>query len=334
VLALAACPRTSSISAEAKAVTPKTSAPVAAPTTASTKPKAAGVAANSALPKFTKNFDGDRAYADLAKQCSFGFRVPNTPGHRSCRKWIEQQLLATCDRVEKQDFEVPHSGGPLKMCNIIGRFNLNARRRILLAAHWDTRPTAEQNPIGKRNQPITGANDGASGVAVLTELARVLKQNPPPVGVDIVMFDGEDYGPGMDMMFLGAKHFADKLSESQVRSYNYGILLDMIGDSNLDIHAENNSHAVAPQIFDTASEVSRALGYSVFKSNRPYDIYDDHLSLLARGVKMYDFIDFNYPYWHTTDDTADKCSAYSLEAVGRTLENMVYLYPAIYGEKP
>jgi len=154
------------------------------------------------------------------------------------------------------------------------------------------------------------------------------------VGVDIVLFDGEDYGPGLDMMFLGAKHFADKLSLSQARSYNYGILLDMIGDRDLDIHAENFSHSVAPLVFETAAELNKKLGYSSFKHAGPYDIYDDHQPLIARGVKMYDFIDFNYPYWHTTDDTPDKCSADSLESVGRTLENLVYFYPAIYGEKP
>lgn len=281
--------------------------------------------------KFTQYFDGERAYADLVKQCDFGFRVPNTAAHRACRKFLEAELLANCDKVERQDFTVPHSGAPLKMANVIGRFKVDEPRRILLAVHWDTRPTAEQNPSGKRNQPIPGANDGASGVAVLLELARVFKQHPPPVGVDLVLFDGEDYGPGMDMMFLGAKHFADKLSYGQAHSYNYGILLDMIGDKDLDIHAENYSHAVAPLVFETAYELSRAMGYKCFRRDHPYDIYDDHQSLIARGVKMYDFIDFNYPYWHTTEDTPDKCSADSLEAVGRTVENMVLLYPEIYG---
>src|SRR5205085_12363251 len=113
--------------------------------------------------------------------------------------------------VENQNFEVPHSGGPLKMVNLIGRFKVDSPRRILLCAHWDTRPTAEQNPPGKRDKPIPGANDGASGVAVLLELARAFKAEPPPVGVDLVLFDGEDYGPGMDMMFLGAKYFDNKL---------------------------------------------------------------------------------------------------------------------------
>jgi glutaminyl-peptide cyclotransferase len=282
--------------------------------------------------KFTRNFNGGRAFADLEKQVAFGYRVPNTPGHRACRKWLEGELLKTCDTVERQDFSVPHGKGPLKMANIIGRYKANEPRRLILAAHWDTRPTSEYNPAGKRNLPIDGANDGASGVAVLLELARLLKKNPPPIGVDIVLFDGEDYGPGMDMMFLGAKHFAEKLSYNQVKSYNYGILLDMVGDKDLDIHAENHSHAVAPLIFETAYELNRALGYKSFRRDNPYDIYDDHLPLIARGIKMYDFIDFTYPYWHTSQDTVDKCSADSLEAVGRTVENMVYLYPKIYGE--
>jgi Zn-dependent M28 family amino/carboxypeptidase len=284
--------------------------------------------------RFTRRFSGQRAFADLEKQVSFGYRVPNTPGHRACRKWLEGQLIATAERVEKQDFEVPQAGKPLKMTNLIGRFNLSSPRRLILAAHWDTRPTADHNPAGKRKQPIEGANDGASGVAVLLELCRIFKQDPPPIGIDVVLFDGEDYGPGMDMMFLGAKHFAKQLTQNQVKSYNYGILLDMVGDKNLDIHAENHSHAVAPLLFDTAYEVSRALGYNCFKRTDPYTIYDDHLPLIERGVKMYDFIDFTYPVWHTTEDTVDKCSPDSLEQVGRTVENMVYKYPAIYGEMP
>jgi Zn-dependent M28 family amino/carboxypeptidase len=148
--------------------------------------------------------------------------------------------------------------------------------------------------------------------------------------VDIVLFDGEDYGPGLDMMFLGAKHFAKQLSAAQLRSYNYGILLDMVGDRNLDIHPEDHSESNSPLIYQVAQRVNEELGYRTFKSSGAYTIYDDHLPLQERGMRIYDFIDFNYPYWHTTDDTEDKCSPSSLEAVGRTVEVMVYHFPEVY----
>ncbi|MCH7472435.1 M28 family peptidase [bacterium] len=281
-------------------------------------------------PEYTAYFDAANAWRHLHKQVTFGPRVPGTPGHTACRRYLEQELLAVCDTVQKQEFSLKLGADTLNMTNLIGRFDEEAPRRIILAAHWDTRPTADNNPPGQRNQPISGANDGASGVAILLELARVFHEHPPPVGVDIVLFDGEDYGPGLEMMFLGSKHFAQRLGVSQVRSYNYGILLDMVGDSNLDIHPENNSEAVATLVYRVAYELSRELGYSAFKKSGAYTISDDHLPLIERGIKIYDFIDFNYPYWHTTKDTEDKCSSDSLEAVGRTVENMVYLFPDLY----
>jgi glutaminyl-peptide cyclotransferase len=326
LLVAAGCPqRGTETVAEAA---PATTAPRPAPT----QPTPAEL--DPAKPQLTRRFSGTNAWQHLTKQVAFGPRVPNKPGHRACRKYLEAELLKYCDRVEQQEFETPHGSGPLKMVNLIGRFDVQNPRRIILAAHWDTRPTADLNPPGLRDKPIDGANDGASGVAVLLELARLFKEQKPPVGIDIVLFDGEDYGPGLDMMFLGAKHFAKRLSTAQVRSYNYGILLDMVGDRNLDIHAEEHSHVVAPLVFDTAYEVSRALGYKCFKRNDPYQIFDDHLPLIERGVKMYDFIDFTYEPWHTTEDTVDKCSKESLEMVGRTVENMIYFHPAIYGELP
>jgi glutaminyl-peptide cyclotransferase len=288
-------------------------------------------------PAYSTNFNATNAWNHLVKQVDFGFRVPGMPGHKACRAYLQQELLKYCDAVEEQEFAENVPAGKLKMYNIIGRFNLQARRRILLCAHWDTRPQADYNPQGKRDMPILGANDGASGVAVLLELARVFKENPPPVGVDIVFFDGEDYGPGLDEMFFGSKYFAHQLSADQADSYNYGILLDMIGDKSLDIHPEHNSEGIASDVFAVAFAVSRDLGYKCFVSSGALEIEDDHLPLIERGIPCYDFIDFAYPelpgmgtsYWHTTEDTPDKCSAKSLEAVGRTLEIMVYRFPDI-----
>jgi len=298
--------------------------------TAPAAAKEPSAASDKDRPKWETRFDSDLAWRHLQQQLSFGFRVPGTKGHRACRKYLTDELRKVCDKVEQQTFSVPVGGRKIEMYNLIGRFGLDKQRRILLAAHWDTRPSAEKNPPGKRQQPIAGANDGASGVAVLLELARNFQQQQPQIGVDIVLFDGEDYGPGLDMMFLGAKHFAKQLSETQLRSYNYGILLDMVGDRNLDIHPEDHSESNSPLIYQVAQRVNEELGYRTFKSSGAYTIYDDHLPLQERGMRIYDFIDFNYPYWHTTEDTEDKCSASSLEAVGRTVEVMVYHFPEIY----
>jgi hypothetical protein len=283
---------------------------------------------------FTTYFDADHAWSYLVKQVEFGYRVPGTNGHRSCRRWLEAELGQYCDEVELQEFtrQLPPDHVDVKMWNIIGRLNPDAERRILLAAHWDTRPWADRDPkMSNRNLPIDGANDGASGVAVLLELARVFSENPPSVGVDILLTDGEDYGPGFTTMFMGADHFANKLTINDVRRYNYGILLDMIGDKDLDIHPERNSESAAGRIYAVAYEYADALGYMAFKAGGGYDIIDDHLPLINRGIRMYDFIDFNYEYWHTIEDTVDKCSRDSLEAVGRVVENIVYLSPEIYG---
>jgi glutaminyl-peptide cyclotransferase len=331
VLALISC----NYGASAK---PDTAVPLAksvtAPVVAAAKQPAAA-AANSAVPgaqavALSMGFDPAKAWAHLHKQVSYGPRVPGSQSAKSCRAYLAQQLLATCDTVEQQEFSVKVGTKTLPMVNLIGRFKVAAPRRILLAAHWDSRPTADENPMGQRNQPILGANDGASGVAVLLELARVFHTTPPALGVDIVLFDGEDYGPGVDMMFLGARHFAARLTASQIAAYNYGILLDMIGDAQLDIRPESNSEAVAGDVYATALSLSDALGYRAFKQSGELAIEDDHLALIERGLRVYDFIDMNYDYWHTTQDTEDKCSKQSLEAVGRVVENMVYKFPDIY----
>lgn len=261
---------------------------------------------------------------------AYGPRVPGTAGHRVCRRYLEQQLLALCDTAEKQEFSVEVNGTELAMVNLIGRFRPAEPRRILLCAHWDSRPTADYNPPGQRNQPIDGANDGASGVAILLELARVLGEQPPPIGVDIVLFDGEDYGPELDMMLLGSKYFAAHLTDSQAKAYNYGVLLDMVGDAQLDIHPESSSEAVAGRVYAAALAVARDQGYHGFKASGAIEITDDHTPLIQRGLRVYDFIDFDYPYWHTTEDTENKCRADSLEQVGRVLEVLVRDFSQLY----
>ena len=145
----------------------------------------------------------------------------------------------------------------LKLCNIIGRINPENPHRVLILSHWDTRPICDmEDDPAKRRIPNDGANDGASGNAVMLELARVFSENRPSVGIDLFFTDGEDYGPSLDMMFLGAKHFAKRLTDSQLKSYNYCVLLDMVGDTNQDFHPEYNSERSAPLIYAAAMEIN------------------------------------------------------------------------------
>ncbi|MBI3910488.1 MAG: M28 family peptidase [Armatimonadetes bacterium] len=265
-------------------------------------------------------FDADRAFDDLKRQCTFGPRVPGTQGHVRCRAFLAEALRATADKVELQEFRFRDGDRSLAMANIIARWQGRdpKARAVLLAAHWDTRPTADQEPDPQhRSTPIPGANDGASGVAVLLEVARQLKQQPPPGPVWIVLFDGEDYGPGVERMFLGSRHFARHLPADAPK---VGVLLDMVGDAELSLPVEENSLARARDVVAEVWSVARARGYGMtFLNRRAEAIQDDHLPLLDAGVKMIDVIDFDYPYWHTLADTPDKCSAASLRAVGEVI---------------
>jgi Zn-dependent M28 family amino/carboxypeptidase len=275
-------------------------------------------------------FSGERAFRHLVRQTEFGPRNPNSKGHKACLDYLAQTLRGVADEVQVQPFSAEGYAEVLALTNIIAKFNVSAKSRILLCAHWDTRPRADQDTTkSKRNDPIIGANDGASGVAVLLEIAALLKQQAPPVGVDIVLFDGEDYGTEGDLTkyFLGSRYFA----ANKPADYNprFGILLDMVGDTFLELRKEQHSVRFAPDIVDLVWRKARELGYSQFVDELGEDINDDHLQLNTVGIKTIDLIDFDYPdptnrYWHTHDDTPDKCSPASLEAVGTVVTHIVY----------
>jgi len=277
------------------------------------------------------SFDGNRAYEILNKVVSHGPRNPGSTGHQACLTYMNATLQGLADTVRVQQFSHRGYGGELlQMFNIIASFRPDKPSRILLCTHWDTRPRAERDPdAGRRNEPIVGANDGGSGVAVLLEIARLLKEVPPPVGVDLVFFDGEDYGMEGDTpnYLLGARHFATTKPSDYVP--RFGILLDMIGDAQLEIPREGHSMKFAPDIVDLVWDKAATLGYGQFSNFEEEPITDDHLPLNAVGIKTIDLIDFSYPdethrYWHTHSDTPDKCSAESLEAVGTVVTHVVY----------
>jgi Zn-dependent M28 family amino/carboxypeptidase len=275
--------------------------------------------------KSKPSFDGGNAYNYIVRQCSFGPRNPGSQGHRLCKEFLINELKKSADNVTEQKFY--HFDENIKknvqMANIIASFNVSSKKRIMLCAHWDTRPFADRdkNPI-KRKQPILGANDGASGVAVLLEIAKILKTNKPNVGIDIVLFDGEDYGhEGTDNYFLGSKYYVKNNSNY---SPMFGILLDMVGDKDLEIPIEGHSKLYAPDIVNRVWDSAEKIGASAFIRNDGNEVKDDHLILLNAGIRCIDVIDFDYPYWHTTEDTPDKCSPESLQQIGDVLVEIIY----------
>ncbi|RMH63192.1 MAG: M28 family peptidase [Calditrichaeota bacterium] len=286
------------------------------------------VACQAGVPKF----DAQRSFADLEKQVAFGPRVPGSKAHERCADWLVANLKKSADRVVRQRFthQDKYSDSLLVMYNIVASFNTAPGiKRIMLAAHWDSRPRADQDKLENQHKPLPGANDGASGVAVLLEIARHLKAHPLPYGVDIVLFDGEDWGREgeLDEYFLGAKYFASQMGG--YRPY-YGILLDMVGDANLSLPVEYNSARMAPRIVEKVWNAARDLGYTEFEERIGPAVSDDHLSMLDAGIPFIDIIDFAYPdesnaYWHTLEDTPDKCSPASLKVVGQTLLQVLYV---------
>lgn len=273
----------------------------------------------------TPVFDADSAFTYLLEQVEIGVRYPGSPGHRKTQRHLAGKLAQFGANVSLQPFEaVLTTGDTLQLINIIGNYNLEARRRVLLGAHYDTRPVADLDPDpANRDKPILGANDGASGVAVLLEIARLLRDNNPPLGVDIVLFDGEDYGgEGQPLDFcLGSAHFARNLRGYRPEA---AIIVDMVGKRDLVILMEGYSLAAAPGLLGELFDIAEELGIKQFRRERGPTIIDDHLPLIQAGLNAVNLIDFDYPYWHTLADTPDKCSPESLEAVGRVLLEYIW----------
>ncbi|HSQ76477.1 MAG TPA: M28 family peptidase [Bacteroidota bacterium] len=279
----------------------------------------------------TPVFDGERAFSYLLKQTSFGPRNPNSKGHAACRGYLAETLRRAADDVRLQEFAADgYDGETLRLTNIIAAFRPELKTRILLCAHWDTRPRADRDEHPQlREQPILGANDAASGVAILLELAALMKSNPPPVGVDIVLFDGEDYGKEQDhhLYLIGSRYFARHKQPDYVP--RFGILLDMVGDTFLELPREMHSVRSAPDVVSMVWSAARELGVTQFVDADGEEILDDHVPLNEAGIKTIDIIDFNYPddshrYWHTHQDIPENCSSESLHAVGTVLTHVVY----------
>ena len=285
-------------------------------------PVAPALAVAAAPPSVRSAFDGERAFADLTAQCALGVRPPGSPGHASCLELIQKRLAPNVDKVVLQPFTYtdPARHVTLHLTNVIGIINPNAAKKVMLFTHWDTRPTADMD-LDHKNQPIMGADDGASGTAAQLELARVFHAQRPTVGVILLFVDGEDWGPGEDKMYLGARYFA---AHPGIYKPNYAILLDMIGKKDVTIYREGRSQDWQPELNDKVWKAAADLGYGAnFPDSVKYTIGDDHVPFHDAGIPAIDLIDFDYAYWHTLGDTADKCSPQSLKAVGDVMAKVV-----------
>lgn len=268
-------------------------------------------------------FSAQRAFSLLEKQCEFGPRPPGSTAHTETRDFLFAELQKYTDDVALQPLTYETETATLHLNNILATFGpATSTDTLLLAAHWDTRPFADHDPNPEnQDKPILGANDGASGVAVLLEIARVLKEHPPPRKVIIVLFDGEDYGRTVDDMFIGSRFFARNLGRWRP---DYGILLDMIGDKDLAIPIERYSWNANRGFVTALWQRATTLGLAPFETRLGPAILDDHVPLLEVGIPMVNIIDFTYPYWHTVEDTVDKCSPKSLEVVATLVISVIY----------
>lgn len=278
----------------------------------------------------TEEFDAVRAFGYLEAQMKFGPRIPDTPAHDSCGDWILAHLQATADTVIIQEFVVATSkGARLHLRNFLARFKPSATERVLYLAHWDTRPYADKSPnLADQRRPVPGANDGASGVALLLGIADALKQTPPRMGVDLLFDDGEDYGDFSDSTetLLGARNFTQHLPPGY--SPMYAILWDMVGDRDLLVRQEVYSQAFVPEVVDLVWRTADSLGYGrVFVRQPGPSLIDDHVPLQYAGIHAIDVVDFDYGsgnrYHHSTEDTLDKVSAQSLQIVGNVALTLV-----------
>ncbi len=270
-------------------------------------------------------FDPDRAFALLVLQTDLGPRNPGSPGWEAFQSVLKTFLDSLEIDYVKQPFTYNDyiRGDTLNMMNWIVRINPDEGSRILIGAHYDCRPRADYAAdSARRYEPIIGANDGASGAAVLMHLVELMAAAPPRAGVDLVFFDGEDYGPPErhEQYLLGSTHYASNHNTE----YAFGIIIDMIGDRDLNIYREAFSERYAPEINDLVWEAAVRLQAPGFIDSVKHQVIDDHLPLTAADIPTIDVIDFDYPFWHTHQDTPDKCDPASLDAVGRVLLDVIY----------
>lgn len=295
----------------------------------------------SKQPVVVPSFSGDSAYSFVDKQVAFGPRVPNTQSHKECGDWLEATLRAYGADVIAQHVELTaYTGTKLQARNIIAQFQPQKRKRIMLCAHWDTRPwaDADANPANHR-KPIPGANDGGSGVGVLLEVARHLSATPTELGVDIILFDAEDYGTHAsendvteNSWALGSQYWS-RIPHKENYNARFGILLDIVGAPGSKFYREGISQYFASGIIDKVWSKAEKLGYGdIFINEEIGVITDDHLYVnkFAR-IPCIDIINYDVESgsgfganWHTMNDNMEWISPETLKAVGQTVLAVIY----------
>lgn len=286
-------------------------------------------------------FDADSAYSYVAQQVAFGYRIPGSEAHKKTAEWLCAEMERHHATVIKQETVVTaFDGTKLPICNIIAQYAPEKNNRILLAAHWDSRPYADHDPNPENHRkPIDGANDGASGVGVLLEIARHLGEQAPILGVDIILFDAEDYGSPTwnnvastdDTWALGSEYWSENLHTPGYRA-RYGILLDMVGAKGACFYREAFSHRYASHILDKVWQCATRLGYaSTFINEQAGAITDDHLYMNRVGIPSIDIIHIDpnsgtgfFPQWHTVGDNMAQIDPYTLGVVGQTVLTVIY----------
>lgn len=288
------------------------------------------------------HFEADSAYQYIARQLDFGPRVPGTEAQKRAAEWLESELTRHGATVRVQRTEAKaYDGKKLPVINLLGSYNPDARMRVLLMSHWDSRHVADhdQDPA-KRHDPVPAANDGASGVGVLLELARLAGKQMPSIGIDIFLTDVEDYGAPEDWKgshdeewwAMGTQLWCKQMRKEGYHA-EYGILLDMVGAADATFYREYYSQRYASAYLEQVWNTAASLGYSkTFINELGGGITDDHV-FVNRILKIptIDIIDTRmdnegtfFPYWHTTEDTLDKISTETLQKVGEVLVNMVW----------
>lgn len=289
-------------------------------------------------------FNADSAYSYVKAQVDFGPRVPGSSEHGQCARYLVSQLkLHNADTViEQKTIVKAYTGDRLPITNIMARYNMPAEKRVLLVAHWDTRPWADNEArMQNRNRPVPGANDGASGVGVLLEIARQLSINRPGIGIDILFTDAEDYGRAEgwgnneETWALGAQYWVKNMPYENGKYPVYGILLDMVGGTDAKFHREYYSEQYAPSILDKVWSMANASGYAHIFINKPAGgITDDHVFINRAGIPCIDIIECLNPEtksfpptWHTLSDDMSSIDRNSLKAVGQTVLNTILNEP-------
>jgi len=270
-------------------------------------------------PRPPREFDGAGAFGYIQTQVGFGPRIPGTEAHSRMGDWLDSLLRQRADTVIVQSWNhVTATGDTLPLRNFIARFNPSAEKRLLLLAHWDSRPIADSPRSQDSTKPVIGANDGGSGVALLLGVADVLKRTPPTAGVDLLFVDGEDYGHFTEApadVLIGSRYYA--ANQPAGPKPLYAVLFDLVADQDLQLYQEGNSLIGAPEVVELVWATAKDLDYGgYFISSPRHTLIDDHLELQKAGIRAIDVVDFDYPAWHTPDDTIDKVSAASLQVVG------------------